>query len=308
MKLRVAFLGTPDFAIPSLRALHDAGHDIVAVYTQPPRPKGRGHHPQKSPVHLLADTYEIPVFTPQTLRDSMEQQRFAELQLDVAVVVAYGLLLPAAILAAPRLGCINVHASLLPRWRGAAPIQRAIMDGDKETGVTIMLMDEGLDTGPMLAQHALMLTSAMTATQLYMQLADLGAEWICPTLEDFAARRCQPVPQPSEGVTLAPKLSHEEGHLDWQQSAVTLERAVRALNPWPGTWMEHQGTRIKVREAACVLGIPADAPVGTIIDDQLTIACGTGYLRLTKLQRPGGQALSNKDFLNGYPLPKGTRL
>jgi methionyl-tRNA formyltransferase len=193
------------------------------------------------------------------------------------------------------------------------------MDGDKETGVTIMLMDTGLDTGPMLAQHAFMLTPATTATQLYTQLADLGAEWICTTLEDFAAGRCQPVPQPSEGVTLAPKLSHEEGRLDWQQSAATLESAVRALNPWPGTWVEHQGTRIKVLEAAFVAGRAADLDTlsgasqgtiiaGTVIDDQLTIACATGYLRLTKLQRPGGQALSNKDFLNGYPLPKGTKL
>ncbi|MEI8295359.1 MAG: methionyl-tRNA formyltransferase [Alphaproteobacteria bacterium] len=306
MNFRVAFLGTPDFAVPSLQALHKADYDIVAVYTQPPRPKGRGHHLQKSPIHLLAETMGFPVFTPQTLKDPLEQQRFSELQLDFAIVVAYGLILPPAILAAPRLGCINVHASLLPRWRGAAPIQRAILAGDHETGVTIMLMDQGLDTGPMLSKHALPLTTATTATSLYEQLACLGAKGLCPALEDFAAGKCQPTPQPDEGVTLAPKLTHEEGRLDWQQDAATLERAIRALNPWPGTWFEHLGTRIKVFEAIYV-GDTQASP-GMFIDDQLTVACQVGALRLTKLQRPGGQALPSKDFLNGYPLPKGTRL
>jgi methionyl-tRNA formyltransferase len=306
MTFRIAFLGTPDFAIPSLEALHKAGHDIVAVYTQPPRPKGRGHHLQKSPVHLLAETYAIPVFTPQTLKDPVEQQRFSSLQLDFAIVVAYGLILPAAILSAPRWGCVNVHASLLPRWRGAAPIQRAILAGDKETGVTIMLLDEGLDTGPMLARHTLPLTPTTTAAHLYTQLAHLGAEQLCPTLEDFALGKYQPIPQPAEGATFALKLTHEEGQLNWQHSAETLERAVRALNPWPGTWFDHQGTRIKVREAQYVPDITAQP--GTLIDDQLTIACQVDALRLVKLQRPGGQVLSSKDFLNGYPLPKGTRL
>jgi len=306
MTFRVAFLGTPDFAIPSLEALHKAGHNILAVYTQPPRPKGRGHHLQKSPVHLLTETYGVPVFTPQTLKDPLEQQRFSQLQLDFAIVVAYGLILPSAILSAPRWGCINVHASLLPRWRGAAPIQRAILAGDQETGVTLMLMDEGLDTGPMLARYALPLTSTTTAPHLYTQLAQLGAERLCPTLEDLAAGKCQPTPQPTEGVTLAAKLIHEEGQLNWLQSAETLERAVRALNPWPGTWFDYKGTRIKVREAHYVPGIKAQP--GTIIDDELTVACQVDALRLIKLQRPGGQVLSSKDFLNGYPLPKGTRL
>jgi methionyl-tRNA formyltransferase len=305
MTFRIAFLGTPDFAIPSLEALHKAGHDIVAVYTQPPRPKGRGHLLQKSPVHLLAETYMIPVFTPQTLKDPLEQQRFSELQLDFAIVVAYGLILPPAILKAPRWGCINVHASLLPRWRGAAPIQRAILAGDQETGVTLMLMDEGLDTGPMLSKHVVPLTPTTTATHLYTQLAHLGAERLCATVEDLASGKCQPLPQPAEGVTLAPKLTHEEGQLNWQQSAETLERAVRALNPWPGTWFDHKDARIKVREAQY---IPGTVAPGTVIDDELTIACQVGALRLVKLQRPGGQVLSSKDFLNGYPLPKGTRL
>lgn len=306
MTFRIAFLGTPDFATPSLEALHRAKYDIVAVYTQPPRPKGRGYHLQKSPVHLLAETYEIPVFTPQTLRDPLEQQRFSELKLDFAVVVAYGLILPSAILRAPRWGCVNVHASLLPRWRGAAPIQRAILAGDQETGVTLMQLDEGLDTGPMLAHYAVPLTPTTTALSLYTQLANLGAEWLCPTLEAFVQGKCQPVSQSTEGVTLAAKLTPEEGQLNWRQSAEVLERCVRALNPWPGTWFDHQGTRIKVREAEVVPDI--EEPPGTLIDDQLTVACQTGALRLVKLQRPGGQVLAGKDFLNGYPLPKGTRL
>jgi methionyl-tRNA formyltransferase len=306
-RLRLCFMGTPDFAVASLAALHGAGHDIAAVYTRAPRPAGRGHAVQRSPVHDFALAHGLPVHCPASLRDPAEQRRFAELGLDAAVVAAYGLMLPAALLHAPRLGCLNVHASLLPRWRGAAPIQRALLAGDRETGITIMLMDEGLDTGPILGGRALPIAADATGGSLHDALAALGAALIGPVLAEHAAGRSRPRPQPAEGVTYAAKLSPAEARLDWRRPAAALERQVRAFDPWPGCWFLHDGTRIQLRAAA--LGPPGAATPGTVRHAPLAIACGDGAsLVALQLQRPGRRALAADEFLRGYDLPAGTVL
>ncbi|HXP76095.1 MAG TPA: methionyl-tRNA formyltransferase [Stellaceae bacterium] len=305
MTLRLAFMGTPDFAVPILQALLAAGHRVVAVYTQPPRPSGRGHRPQLSPVHRAADAAGIPTRTPAKL-DAAEQDQFRTLALDAAVVAAYGLILPKPVLEAPRLGCLNVHASLLPRWRGAAPIQRAILAGDRETGVTIMQMDEGLDTGPMLLAESVAIGADTTAATLHDQLGSLGARLIVRALAGRADGTLSAHPQPAAGVTYAKKLGRDEGRLDWSRSAVELERAVRALNPAPGVWFERGGERVKV--LAAISAESSAAPPGTVVDAALTIACGSGALRLTRLQRAGRAAVDAEAFLRGYPLPPGTRL
>src|SRR5262249_37809842 len=248
----------------------------------------------------------LPVHTPARL-DAAEQENFGRLGLDAAVVAAYGLILPKAILAAPRLGCLNVHASLLPRWRGAAPIQRAILAGDSETGVTIMQMDEGLDTGPMLLAEAVLIGPDITAATLHDQLAELGARLIVRALAGRADGTLVPRPQPTEGVTYARKLARDEGRLDWSRPAAELERAVRALNPVPGVWFERGGGRIKVL-AAATLERRVEAPPGTVLDAGLAVACGGGALRLTRLQRAGRAAAASDAFLRGYPLPPGTQL
>jgi len=304
MSLRLAFMGTPDFAVPILAALRAAGHQVVCVYSQPPRPAGRGHKEQVSPVQRAAEAAGIEVRTPAKLT-AAEVERFRALNLDAAVVAAYGLILPKGVLAAPRLGCLNVHASLLPRWRGAAPIQRAILAGDTETGVTIMQVEEGLDAGPMLLRETVPITAETTAGSLHDALAELGARLIVPALEGRAAGTLAAEPQPAEGVTYARKLGRDEGRLDWSRSAAQLARAIRALNPAPGTWFEHAGERIKVLAAAAVDG--AGEP-GTVLDDALTIACGVGALRLTRLQRAGRAPMEAAALLRGYALPAGTRL
>jgi len=305
MTLRLAFMGTPEFAVPILEALRAAGHEVVAVYSQPPRPAGRGHRPQASPVQRAAETAGIPVYTPQRL-DAGEQEKFRALGLAAAVVAAYGLLLPKAVLTAPRLGCLNVHASLLPRWRGAAPIQRAILAGDTETGVTIMEMDEGLDTGPMLLQERVPIGPETTAATLHDQLAEVGARLIVKALEGRATGKLVARAQPTEGVTYAKKLARDEGRLDWTKPAAELERMVRALNPAPGVWFEHAGERVKV--LAATVGESQGRAPGTVLDDMLTIACGTGALRLLRLQRAGRAPMDTDAFLRGYPLPPGTEL
>ena len=319
-KLRLVFMGSPAFALPALRALGDAGHEIVCVYAQPPRPAGRGHRPQRAPVHRLAEASRLPVRTPVSLKSADEQAAFAALAADAAVVVAYGLILPRAVLAAPRLGCFNIHSSLLPRWRGAAPIQRAILAGDTGTGITIMQMDEGLDTGPIVIQRPVPITAETTATSLHHTLAALGAELIVAALDGVASGTLAPEPQPSEGATYAAKLERGEGHLDWSRPAVALERAVRALNPWPGTWFQHRGERIKVLSAADRgSGAPAadgESKPGVVLDaagssgggDTLTVACGEGALTLLRLQRAGRTPVDAAEFLRGYPLTPGTRL
>ena len=305
--LRLAFMGSPDFALPSLRALAAAGHDIAAVYAQPPRPAGRGHKERPCPVHALALERAWQARTPTSLKEPAELAAFADLDLDIAVVVAYGLILPPAVLAAPRLGCINVHASLLPHWRGAAPIQRAILAGDGETGVTIMQVDEGLDTGPMLLAEAVPIGAKETGSTLHDTLAALGARLIVTALEGLAAGTLSARPQPAEGATYAAKLQRGEGRLDWRRPAADLERAVRAFTPWPGAEFEVNGSRIKVLGAEVVPGDPPTAP-GTVLDNSLTVACGTGALRLLKVQRAGRAAMDAEAFLRGFDLAPGIRL
>ncbi len=300
-------MGTPGFAVPVLQALLDAGHEVAAVYTQPPRPAGRGHRIQKSAVHELAEARGLPVRTPHTLKDPGEQEFFRTLNLDAAVVVAYGLILPRAILDTPRLGCINIHASLLPRWRGAAPIQRATMAGDTETGITVMQMDPGLDTGPMLMARSIPITDKTTAPALHDALSSLGAQMIVPALEGLAAGTLKAVPQPAEGVTHAAKLEKEEGRLDWTKDALVLGRQVRALNPWPSTWFMMGDEPVRVLEAEPVSG-PPPAPPGTLVGPDLTIACSTGALRLLKVQRPGRKPVDGPAFLNGCHLKTGDRI
>ena len=297
-------MGTPDFAVPALRALTEAGHEICAVYSQPPRPAGRGHKTTPAPVHKAAEAAGLPVRHPKSLKGTEAQAAFAALAADAAVVAAYGLILPPAILQAPRLGCLNIHASLLPRWRGAAPIQRAILAGDTETGVTIMQMDEGLDTGAMLASTRVPIDAATTAQSLHDALAAAGARLIVEvlaTLPDLDA-----VHQPKEGVTYAAKLTREDGRIAWRDAA-TVERQVRALTPWPGAWFTHEGTALRV--TAAERHPEAHGPAGTVLDDRLTVACAAGgAVRLTRLQRPGKAAMAAGDFLRGYPLPAGTHL
>lgn len=306
--LRVAFMGSPDFAVPCLRALVDAGHDVVCVYAQPPRPAGRGQKQRLTPVDEAAIELEIEVRTPRSLRDPEEQARFAALDLDVAVVVAYGLILPREILAAPRLGCVNVHASLLPRWRGAAPIQRAILAGDSESGVTIMRMDEGLDTGVMLLSRAVEITDETTGQSLHDGLSRLGADLIVPALAGLADGSLTGTPQPDEGVTYAKKLERDEGRLDFSRSAVELERLVRAFDPWPGAFFEHEGTRIKVLAAeAFDIGPVSNLP-GTVLDPELTISCADGAFRPVRVQRPGKGPMDTDAFLRGFQIPPGTVL
>ena len=303
--LKLAFMGTPEFSVPTLAALLDAGHAVCAVYTQPPRPAGRGKRDRRSPVHDFAEARGIQVRTPARFNDEAEHHSFAALELDAAVVVAYGLILPPAILDAPRLGCINVHASLLPRWRGAAPIQRAIMAGDTETGVSIMGMDEGLDTGPMLLTERLAITPTTTGTTLHDALAAMGARLIVPVIEGVAAGTLVSKPQPDTGVTYAPKLSREVGRLDWSRPAPELERLVRALDPWPGAWCLADGERLKVLATEVVdLGRLTNDP-GAVLDPTLTIACGDGALRLTRVQKQGKGAMEAGAYLRGNPVAPG---
>jgi methionyl-tRNA formyltransferase len=304
MSLRLAFMGTPDFSVPALAAVLAAGHDVAAVYCQPPRPSGRGHRTQPSPVHDFALAHGLVVRHPTNLRDAAVQGEFAALGLDAAVVAAYGLILPETILAAPRLGCINIHASLLPRWRGAAPIQRAILAGDEATGVTIMQMDAGLDTGAILLAESVAIGPAATAATLHETLAELGGKLVVAALAGLAGGTLAARPQPAEGVTYAAKLRRDEGRLDWRRPAVELERAVRALNPWPGTWLEIAGERIKILAAAIAPGVAGSAP-GTVLDAALTIACGAGALRPLALQRAGKAAADTAAFLRGFPIAPG---
>jgi methionyl-tRNA formyltransferase len=300
--MRIAFMGSPDFAVPALQALHAAGHVIAAVYCQPPRPAGRGQRETPCPVHKAALALGLEVRTPARVRkDAAEHAAFAALDLDVAVVAAYGLILPKPMLDAPRLGCLNIHASLLPRWRGAAPIQAAILAGDAESGVTIMQMEEGLDTGPALLASRTPIGPRTTTPELHDTLAAIGAALILRVL----AEPPPPVPQPEAGVTYAAKLTKADGILDWTQDAAALDRRVRALNPWPGTFFAHAGEQIRVLAAEPA---PGEAPPGTVLDEAATIACGSGALRLLRLQRPGRDPLPAADFLRGFPLPPGTLL
>lgn len=300
--MRVVFMGTPDFSLPALAALIEAGHEIVCVYSQPPRPAGRGHREQPSPVQAFAQSVGLNVRHPATLKDADAQAGFASLKADVAVVAAYGLLLPKAVLEAPRLGCINIHASLLPRWRGAAPIQRAILAGDTETGITIMQMDEGLDTGPMLATEAVPITGDTTASDLHDALARIGGRLIVDVL---SGELPTPMPQREDGVTYASKLDRTEGRIDWAGSAADLDRRVRALNPWPGVWCERDGERLRVLAATYV---PGSGAPGTVVAEPLTVACGDGALRIDRVQRAGKSAMPAEEYARGNPAAVGTVL
>jgi methionyl-tRNA formyltransferase len=303
--LRLVYMGTAAFAVPSLRALARGRHQVVAVYAQPARPAGRGLQPRPSPVEAAAAVLGLAARTPVTLKDPAERQALADLRPDLVVVAAYGLILPRTILEVPRLGCINLHASLLPRWRGAAPIQRALLAGDLATGVTIFQMEPALDTGPIITMERVAIGPDATATGLHDELAELAARIVGPVVDDLAAGRAAPRPQAEAGVTYAPKLDKAEGRLDWTQPAALLERRLRALNPWPGCWTEIGGQRVRVLGGDVVGG--AGAP-GELLDARLTIACGEGALRLTRIQRAGGRPMSATAFLRGFQVPLGARL
>jgi len=301
--LRLAFMGTPEFAVPTLEALLERGHDIAAVYTQPPRPSGRGQKQQPSPVQRAAAKHGLTVHAPTSLRNEREQEVFRALGLDAAIVVAYGLILPRAILDAPGLGCFNLHASLLPRWRGAAPIHRAIMAGDTKTGVMVMRMEEGLDTGPVLASWRTPLSDDMTTGDLQTLLAREGATLMADTVGKLSHGAVSEEPQP-DGATYAKKITPEEARIDWTKSAHQILRHIHGLNPSPGAWTMAGDTRLKilrVRESNAS-GAPGEV-VGA-----LTIACGTGALDIVELQRAGREAQSAEAFLRGFELPQGTRL
>ena len=297
--MRIIFMGSPDFAVPTLDALVDAGHEVVAAYTQPPRPAGRGKSKRPTPVEERAGELGIEVRSPKSLKGEAEQEAFAELEADVSVVAAYGLILPQPILDAPMLGCLNVHGSLLPRWRGAAPVQRAIMAGDEATGVTIMQMEAGLDTGPMLLKRALEIEDK-NAAQLTEELAKLGAVMMVEVLADLP--EFEPIEQPDDGVTYAAKISKEEARIDWSRPAAELVRQVQGLAPFPGAWFEANGERIKL--LAAEITTSHGAP-GEVIDDRLTIGCGNGALRPTQVQRAGKGTMSAEELLRGFFIAKG---
>jgi methionyl-tRNA formyltransferase len=301
--MRIVFMGTPDFAATALNALIAAGHEIAAVYCQKPRPAGRGQALRKSPVQELAERNGLTVRCPTDLKAPEVQKEFQALGADVAVVAAYGLILPKSVLTAPRLGCVNIHASLLPRWRGAAPIQRALLAGDAETGIAIMRMDEGLDTGPVLLVERMAIAPGMNAGALHERLAELGARLIVEALPRLASGSLVAKAQSGAGITYAAKISPAEARLDWRRPAEELARMVRAFNPAPGAWCElSTGERLKILSAEAIAG--GGAP-GTIIDEAPTIACGSGALRLVAVQRAGKRAMAGAEFLRGAKLKTG---
>ena len=310
MALRIIFMGTPEFSVPTLRALKDAGHDIVAVYSQPPRPGGRrGLDLQKSPVHQAAELLGIPVLTPLNFKDEADREQFRSFRADVAVVVAYGLLLPEAILNGTRLGCYNGHASLLPRWRGAAPIQRAIMAGDRKTGMMVMKMEKGLDTGPVALTREVEIGENTTAGELHDQLMLVGARAMVEAMKRLEEGDLPLTSQPEEGVLYASKIDKNETRIDFSRPAREVHNHIRGLSPFPGAWFEVEFTgrpeRIKVLSSELAEGQGA---AGAVLDERLAIACGSGAIRLTRLQKAGGRPLAAADFLRGTPLPAGTRL
>jgi methionyl-tRNA formyltransferase len=302
--MRLAFMGTPDFAVPALAELLAQGHDIAAVYSQPPRPKGRGMEALPGPVHKFALGHGLTVRTPLSLKGEAEQAEFAALDLDAAIVVAYGLHLPKPILEAPRLGCFNLHGSLLPRWRGAAPIQRAVMAGDAETGVMVMKMEEGLDTGPVLMAEKVRI-GRKTSGELAEELARLGADLMVRTLSALDRDAVAENPQASDGVTYAKKIAKEEARIDWRRSAAEIDCQIRGLSPWPGAFTEARGERLKILYADPAAGNGAP---GEVIGDDLTVACGEGALRLVRVQRAGSRVMAADELLKGFPLPVGTKL
>jgi len=306
--LRIVFMGTPQFAVPTLSELLDAGHEVAAVYTQPPRAAGRGMAQKKSPIHVFAEGAGIPVETPKALKSSAARAQFAELAPDLAVVVAYGLILPTPILEAPKLGCFNLHASLLPRWRGAAPIQRAIMAGDAETGVMVMRIAEGLDEGPVCLVERVAIGPNQTAGNLHNELAVIGAGLVTRALAALERDSLDCVDQAAAGVSYAHKIDKAEARIDWSGAAGDVHNLIRGLSPFPGAWFEIEagGKRQRVKVLASVIAEGSGAP-GEILDDDLLVACGSGAVRLVELQRAGKRPMGARDFLRGLTLGVGTR-
>ncbi|AXX99366.1 methionyl-tRNA formyltransferase [Profundibacter amoris] len=296
--MKVVFMGTPDFSVPVLEALVEAGHEVLCVYCQPPRPAGRGKKDRPSPVQAKAEELGLPVRFPKSLKGEAEKAEFAALEPDIAVVVAYGLILPQAVLDAPAKGCLNIHASLLPRWRGAAPIHRAIMAGDKETGVCIMQMEAGLDTGPVLLRKALSIGAEETTAELHDRLSTLGAAAIVEALANLD--ELEPVPQPEEGVTYAKKIDKSEARVDWSKTAVEVDRLIRGLSPFPGAWCEVEGERLKLLRSRVVEGKGA---AGQVLGG-LRIACGDGAVEVLQAQRQGKRPMEAEELLRGFALPK----
>ncbi|WP_170791622.1 methionyl-tRNA formyltransferase [Ruegeria lacuscaerulensis] len=301
--MRIIFMGTPDFSVPVLDALVAAGHEIAAVYCQPPRPAGRGKKDRPTPVHARAKVLGFDVRHPVSLKSPDEQAAFAALNADVAVVVAYGLLLPQPILDAPKHGCLNIHASLLPRWRGAAPLQRAIMAGDAQTGICIMQMEAGLDTGPVLLRRATDIGPLETTAQLHDRMSEMGAAMVVEALEELP--NLAPEVQPEDGVTYAAKIDKSEARVDWARPAAEVDRQIRGLSPFPGAWTEIEGERVKLLSSRLAAG--QGAP-GEVLNDTLRVACGDGAVDLLRLQRAGKGAQDVKTFLRGWPVSTGTRL
>jgi len=303
MPLRLAFMGTPDFAVPTLAELIAQGHDIACVYSQPPRPKGRGMALEPGPVHAFAERAKLPVRTPLSLKGAEEQAAFAALNLDAAVVVAYGLLLPKPVLEAPRLGCFNLHGSLLPRWRGAAPIQRAVMAGDAQTGVMVMQMEEGLDTGPVLMAERVPV-ARKTSGELAAELSRLGADLMMRALGALERGAVTAQAQSQDGVTYAKKILKDEARIDWSKGAGEIDCLIRGLSPAPGAFTEVKGERLKVLYA---MPVKDRGQPGEVITDDLTVACGEGALKLLKVQRAGKGVMEARELLKGFPLPHGTK-
>ena len=306
--MRIIFMGTPEFAVPTLTEIVSSGHEVVAVYSRAPKPAGRGQAERKSPVHLAAEGFGIEVRTPRSLKSAEEQAAFADLEADLAVVVAYGLILPAAILSAPRLGCLNLHGSLLPRWRGAAPIQRAVMAGDRRTGVMVMRMDEGLDTGPVGLAEEMPIGPDMTAGELHDRMMLVGADLMGRALAALERGSLEFTPQPAEGVTYAAKIDKAEAKIDWSKPAPAVLRHIHGLSPFPGAWSEVtvDGEAMRVKLLRCEPARGAGLP-GALLDDQLTIACSGGAIRIVELQRAGKAPMKAAEFLRGTPLKVGAR-
>ena len=301
--MKIAFLGSPDFAIPALKALLTSEHEVVCVYSQPPRPKGRGQKLQPTLVHALAEENGIEVRTPKSLKSEEEQAKFRDLNLDIAIVVAYGLLLPKEILEAPKYGCLNIHPSLLPRWRGAAPLQRTIEAGDKATSVQIMAMDEGLDTGAIYMHQDLEIPPTETYGSLSEKCSKLGAELVLKTLAEIP-NGLKPVPQPEDGVTYAKKITKEEAQIDWAKPAHEIDCKIRGFSPLPAAWTMMDGVRFKILDSKVTTG---NGNAGEVLDDDLTIACGDGAIKIKRLQREGKPAQSSEDFQKSQPILKGAR-
>lgn len=302
--MRIAFMGTPDFALPTLKALVASDHKVVAVYSQPPARAGRGKKERPSPVHAWAESQNIPVYTPVSMREASAQEAFRALDLDMAVVVAYGQILPQSVLDTPKHGCVNVHASLLPRWRGAAPIHRAVIAGDNRTGVCIMQMEAGLDTGPVLKKAETEIGPTDTTLSLHDRLAAMGGDLIVPAIEGFANGNIIPVAQANDGVTYAYKIDKAEAKIDWSEGAEAVDRKVRGLYPFPGAWTMALGERFKLL-AGSVLDRPGEA--GEALDSQLTIGCGNNSYRIDRAQRAGKSIMDREELLRGFEVPAGTR-